>query len=61
MRTLNRLTAQYLMPDAIRLVDRIMADSHSTADAIATEYPWARDRIRVVHLGGHCVARASGF
>lgn len=51
MPRINRLAERILMPDAIRLADRIMADSHSTADAIACEFPSARDRIRVVHLG----------
>ena len=49
MPRINRLAEQCLMPDAIRLADRIMADSHSTADEIASEFPWAKDRIRVVN------------
>lgn len=61
MRPLNRLAEQCLMPDAIRLADRIMADSHSTAAAIASEFPQARDRIRVVHLGTTALPEPLGF
>ena len=49
------------MPDAIRLADRIMADSHSTADALANEFSWAKDRIRVVHLGATSLPEAKSF
>jgi len=58
---INRLAEQCLMPDAIRLADRIMADSHSTADAIVTEFPWARERVRVVHLGATVLPAPLGF
>jgi glycosyltransferase involved in cell wall biosynthesis len=51
MPRINRLAERVLMPNAIRLADRIMADSHSTADAIAGEFHLAKERIRVVHLG----------
>ena len=61
MRPLNRLAEQCLMPDAIRLADRVMADSHSTADAIANEFPWAKDRIRVVRLGATILPEPLGF
>lgn len=61
MRPLNRLAEQCLMPDAIRLADRVIADSHSTADAIASEFPWAKDRIRVVHLGVTSLPEPKGF
>lgn len=61
MRPLNRLAERCLMPDAIRLADRIMADSHSTADAIANEFSWAKDRIRVVHLGTTSLPEAKSF
>ena len=61
MRPLNRWAEKCLMPDAIRLADRIMADSHSTADAIASEFPWATDRIRVVHLGAAAMPEPLGF
>ncbi|MEQ1814164.1 MAG: glycosyltransferase family 1 protein [Candidatus Nitrotoga sp.] len=61
MRPLNRLAEQCLMPDAIRLADRIMADSHSTAEAIANEFPRVKDRIRVVHLGATALPEPLGF
>lgn len=51
MPTTSRFAEQLLMPDAIRSADRVMADSHSTAKAITTEFPWARERVRVVHPG----------
>lgn len=60
MRPLNRLTERILMPDAIRLADRIIADSHSTADAIIGEFPWAQDRVRVVHLGATSLPQPKG-
>lgn len=61
MRPLNRLTERVLMPDAIRLADRIIADSHSTADAIIGEFPWAQDRVRVVHLGATSFTEPKGI
>lgn len=61
MPRVNRLAEQILMPDAIRLADRIMVDSHSTADAIANEFPWANERIRVVHLGTTSLPEPKGI
>jgi len=61
MRPLNRLAERVLMPDAIRLADRIIADSHSTADAIIGEFPWAQDRVRVVHLGATSLPEPKGI
>lgn len=51
MRPLSRWVERRLMPEAVRLADRIIADSQSTAAALEAEYPWARDRIRVVYPG----------
>ena len=51
MRPLSRLVEQRLMPEALRLADRVVADSHSTAAALEAEYPWLAGRLRVVHLG----------
>ena len=51
MRPLSRWTEERLMPEAIRLADRIMADSQSTADGIEAEFPSARGKVRVVYLG----------
>lgn len=50
MRTTSRLLERMLMPQAVRLADRVVADSHSTAQALASEFPDAVERIRVVHL-----------
>lgn len=61
MRPLSRLLEQRLMPDAIRLSDRIMADSHSTAEGIEAEFPAARGKVRVVHLGVTPMAKPDTF
>lgn len=50
MRPLSRWLERQLMPEAVRLADRIIADSVSTAKDLEAEYPQARGRIRVVHL-----------
>jgi glycosyltransferase involved in cell wall biosynthesis len=39
------------MPQAVGSSDLIMADSQSTADDVEAEFPAARGRVRVVHLG----------
>ncbi|AMO56828.1 hypothetical protein GZ77_02315 [Endozoicomonas montiporae] len=51
MRPLSRMMEQLLMPQAVKLADRIVADSESTARAIVTEYPFAVDKVRVVYPG----------
>lgn len=51
MRPLSRWMEERLMPEAVRLADRIMADSQSTADGIEAEFPEARGKVRVVYLG----------
>jgi glycosyltransferase involved in cell wall biosynthesis len=51
MRPLSRWMERQLMPEAVRLADRVIAVSHSTAQAIESEFPLARDKIRTVHLG----------
>jgi len=61
MPRINRLAERVLMPDAIRLADRVMADSHSTANAIASEFPWVKERIRVVHLGATSLPDPKGI
>ncbi|ADW16710.1 glycosyl transferase group 1 [Desulfobulbus propionicus DSM 2032] len=61
MRPLSRWLEGRLMPDAIRLADRIMADSNSTAEAVTAEFPNAKDKVRVVHLGGTFHARPATF
>jgi glycosyltransferase involved in cell wall biosynthesis len=51
MRPSSRWIEQRLMPEAIRQADRIIADSYSTAQAVEAEFPLARNKVRVVHLG----------
>lgn len=60
MRPLSRWMEARLMPQAIRLADVIMADSQSTADDVQAEFPAARGRVRVVHLGSTRLAHARG-
>ena len=51
MRPLSRIMEQLLMPQAIKLTDRIVADSESTARAITEEFPFAAEKVRVVYPG----------
>jgi len=51
MRPLSRWMEQRLMPQALHMADRIVADSQSTADDLAEAFPTVRERVRVVHLG----------
>jgi glycosyltransferase involved in cell wall biosynthesis len=57
MRPLSRFLESRLMPEAIRLADRIMADSQSTADAICAEFVEARSKVRHVPLGATKMAK----
>lgn len=50
MRPFSRFMEKHLMPQAIRLADRIIADSASTAGDIEAVFPSARGKVRVVHL-----------
>jgi glycosyltransferase involved in cell wall biosynthesis len=50
MRPSSRWLEAMLMPQAVRLADRVLADSHSTAHALASEFPQAAAKVRVVHL-----------
>lgn len=61
MRPLSRLLEQRLMPDAVRLADRVMADSQSTADALEDAFPESRDKVRVVPLGATWLGPADSF
>lgn len=51
MRPLSRWMEQRLMPEAVQQADRVVAVSHSTAQAIEDEFPCARGKVRVIHLG----------
>lgn len=51
MRPLNLLAERVLMPDAVSLADRIVADSQSTADALAVAFPSSKIKTQVVYLG----------
>lgn len=52
MRFTSRLLEKTLMPKAVTASDLIMADSHSTGDAIKTVFPQSAHKVNVVHLGG---------
>jgi len=51
MRPLSRFMDSTLMPEAVRLADRVIAVSRSTADALEAEFPAARGKVRVVYPG----------
>jgi glycosyltransferase involved in cell wall biosynthesis len=51
MHWINRLAERVLMPRAIRLADRIVAVSRSTATGLATYFPASIDKTEVVYLG----------
>lgn len=51
MRPLSLAVEKRLMPEAVRQADRVLAVSHSTARAVAEEYPFARDRVQVIYPG----------
>jgi glycosyltransferase involved in cell wall biosynthesis len=51
MRPAYRVIESTLMPDAVRLADRVVADSQSTAEAIVIEFPLAKMKTQVVYLG----------
>ena len=51
MRSLSRLTESILMPQAIKMADRIVTDSKSTAKAIAAEFDVKENQICVVYPG----------
>jgi glycosyltransferase involved in cell wall biosynthesis len=51
MRPLSRWVEKRLMPQAIRLADRIIADSMSTASGLEALCPEARGRVRVIYPG----------
>ena len=61
MRPLSRIKERLLMPRAIRLADRIVADSKSTAHAIFEEYPDVREKVRVVYPGVSALSSVGPF
>ena len=61
MRPMSRLLEQRLMPEAVRLADRVMADSQSTASALEEVFPESRGKTRVVPLGATWLGPADSF
>ena len=51
MRPLSRWLDATLMPEAVRLADRIIAVSNQTAQDLVAEFPESKDKIRVIPLG----------
>ena len=51
MRFTTRMAENVFVPSAIRSADIVVADSQSTANDIAAEFPEVSGRVRVVHLG----------
>ena len=51
MRPTSRVMDQWLMPQALRMADRVIAVSASTKADLESEFPQIRGRVRVVHLG----------
>ncbi|MDE1546528.1 glycosyltransferase family 1 protein [Dechloromonas agitata] len=51
MRPLNRFLDATLMPEGIRIADRIIAVSEHTAFDLKTEFPTSRHKIRTIPLG----------
>lgn len=61
MRPLSRWLEKKLMPEALRLADRVIADSYSTLNGLVEEFPESRDRIRVVYPGATELPEPLGF
>ena len=51
MRPLSRWMEQRLMPEAVRLADRILVDSANTAFDLCSAFPDVSEKVRTVHLG----------
>jgi glycosyltransferase involved in cell wall biosynthesis len=58
MRPLSLFVEKRLMPEAIRMADLVMADSHSTASGIAEFFPQYAHKVRVVYLGVSTLPRS---
>lgn len=57
MRPLSRVMEQWLMPQAVRMADRVIVDSASTAADLESEFPQLHGRVRVIHLGPKVMPR----
>jgi len=51
MRPLSQWMDRRLMPEALKLADRVVADSATTAAAVETEFPELQGKVRVIHPG----------
>ena len=51
MRPLSLLVEKRLVPEAIRMADLVMVDSHATAAGVAEVFPQFAHKVRAVHLG----------
>lgn len=60
MRPLSCRVERRLMPEAVRLADRIIVDSESTAKDLRAEYPEAMERIRVIYPGVSTLPQPEG-
>jgi glycosyltransferase involved in cell wall biosynthesis len=57
MRPLSRWLDAKLMPEAVRLADRVIAVSEHTARDLLTEFPEAEGKVRVVPLGASALLK----
>ena len=60
MRPTSRMMEQWLMPQAVQMADRVIADSASTKADLESEFPQVRGRVRVVHLGPTAMPQPHG-
>ena len=60
MRPLSRVMEEWLMPQAVRMADRVIADSASTAADLEAAFPQLQGRVRVVHLGPTAMPQPCG-
>lgn len=60
MRPMGWMAEHVFTTDAIRLADIIVADSQSTANDIAAEFPKAVDRVRVIYPGATAFPKQGG-
>ena len=60
MRPMSRMMDQWLLPQAVRMADRVIAVSASTKADLESEFPQVRGRVRVVHLGPTTMPQPQG-